>query len=152
MSAADGKLLWSFPWKFNVAVAPSPLAIGDDRVFMTSLYNADSVMIRVKREGERVHGREGVQPAVDRVELGGPHADPVTRITCSRSARSSGGCSPASTWTASRSGRVEGKASFGLGSFLLADGMFFVLEGETGMLRLIEANTTEYKELARPRC
>ena len=45
-----------------------------------------------------------------------------------------------------REGRVR------LGSFLLADGMFFVLEGDTGMLRLIEASTTEYKELARPRC
>jgi outer membrane protein assembly factor BamB len=43
----------------------------------------------------------------------------------------------------------DGKASFGLGSFLLADGMFFILEGKTGMLRLVEANTTEYKELAR---
>ena len=43
----------------------------------------------------------------------------------------------------------DGKASFGLGSFLLADGMFFVLEGDTGMLRLIEASTTEYKELAK---
>ena len=42
----------------------------------------------------------------------------------------------------------DGKASFDLGSFLLADGMFFVLEGKTGMLRLIEANTTAYKELA----
>jgi outer membrane protein assembly factor BamB len=26
--------------------------------------------------------------------------------------------------------------------------MFFVLEGDTGMLRLIDANTTGYKELA----
>ena len=25
--------------------------------------------------------------------------------------------------------------------------MFFILEGKTGMLRLIEASTTEYKEL-----
>ena len=33
----------------------------------------------------------------------------------------------------------EGKASFGLGSFLLADGMFFVLDGDTGKLHLIEA-------------
>ena len=40
------------------------------------------------------------------------------------------------------------KASFGLGSYLLADGMFYVLEGKTGILRLLEANTTEYKELA----
>jgi outer membrane protein assembly factor BamB len=43
----------------------------------------------------------------------------------------------------------DGKAAFGLGSFLLADGMFFVLEGDTGMLQLIEANTTEYKGLAQ---
>jgi len=42
----------------------------------------------------------------------------------------------------------EGNATFGLGSYLLADGMFFVLEGDTGMLRLIEASTTGYKELA----
>jgi outer membrane protein assembly factor BamB len=42
----------------------------------------------------------------------------------------------------------EGKASFGLGSFMLADGMFFVLDGDSGKLRLIEANTTGYRELA----
>ena len=42
----------------------------------------------------------------------------------------------------------DGQASFGLGSFILADGMFFILEGKTGMLRLVEANTKEYKELA----
>lgn len=41
----------------------------------------------------------------------------------------------------------KGKSSFGLGSFLLADGMFFILEGKTGLLRLIEANTKEYREL-----
>ena len=43
----------------------------------------------------------------------------------------------------------EGKATFGLGSYLLADGMFFILDGDTGMLRLVEASTTEYKELDR---
>jgi outer membrane protein assembly factor BamB len=42
----------------------------------------------------------------------------------------------------------EGKASFGLGSFLLADGMFFVLDGDTGKLRLLEATTKGYNELA----
>ena len=42
----------------------------------------------------------------------------------------------------------EGKASFELGSFLLADGMFLILEGKTGVLRLVEASTAAYKELA----
>jgi outer membrane protein assembly factor BamB len=40
------------------------------------------------------------------------------------------------------------KAAFELGSFILADGMFLILEGQTGMLRLLEASATEYKELA----
>jgi hypothetical protein len=41
------------------------------------------------------------------------------------------------------------QAFFGLGGYILADGMFFILEGKTGTLRLLEANTTEYRELAR---
>jgi hypothetical protein len=40
------------------------------------------------------------------------------------------------------------RRTFGLGGFLLADGMFFVVDGDSGMLRLIEASTTGYKELA----
>ena len=43
---------------------------------------------------------------------------------------------------------VGGLAGCGLGSYLLADGMFFVLDGDTGNLHLLEASTTEYKELA----
>ena len=45
-------------------------------------------------------------------------------------------------------GNREQARTFGLGGFLLADGMFFIVDGWTGMLRLVEANTKEYKELA----
>jgi outer membrane protein assembly factor BamB len=31
---------------------------------------------------------------------------------------------------------------------MMADGMFFVLDGDTGKLRLLEATTTGYNELA----
>ena len=46
------------------------------------------------------------------------------------------------------SGDPAAARTFDLGGFLLADGMFFVVDGKSGMLRLIEANTTGYKELA----
>ena len=46
------------------------------------------------------------------------------------------------------SGDPGGSRTFDLGGFLLADGMFLVVDGKSGMLRLIEASTTEYKELA----
>ena len=47
-----------------------------------------------------------------------------------------------------QTGQVTAIGFFG-DEILLADGMFFVLEGKTGMLRLIEANTTGYKELGK---
>jgi hypothetical protein len=31
VAAKDGKLLWEFPRKFNVAVAPSPIAVDEER-------------------------------------------------------------------------------------------------------------------------
>ena len=46
------------------------------------------------------------------------------------------------------SGDAAATRTFGLGGFMLADGMFFMLDGDSGMLRLIEASTTGYKELA----
>jgi outer membrane protein assembly factor BamB len=46
------------------------------------------------------------------------------------------------------SGDAAATKPFELGGFLLADGMFFVLDGKSGMLRLLEANTTQYTELA----
>jgi outer membrane protein assembly factor BamB len=45
------------------------------------------------------------------------------------------------------SGDPGGTRTFDLGGFLLADGMFFILDGKTGRLNLIEASTKEYKEL-----
>lgn len=147
VSAADGKLLWEYPRKFNVAVAPSPIAVDNERVFMTGSYDAGSVMIRVRNTGgafkpelifdfaknewnSEVHTPivyKGMMFAVGKKKRG--------LFTC---------LSPEGkeVWTS------EGKATFGLGSFFLADGMFFVMDGDSGKLRLIEASTTGYRELA----
>ena len=45
-------------------------------------------------------------------------------------------------------GDAASARTFELGGYTFADGMFFVVDGTSGMLRLIEANTTGYKELA----
>lgn len=147
VDAADGKLLWHFPWKFNVAVAPSPLAIGDGRIFLTSCYDADGVMIRVKRDGDRFAAEkvfmlpanqwnsEVHTPVIHDGHLFGVGKKKRGLFTCLDMKGNA-------VWTS------RGKATFGLGSYLLADGMFFILDGDTGMLRLLEASTTAYKELA----
>jgi len=150
VDASDGKLLWSFPWKFNVAVPVSPLAIGDGRVFLTSCYEAQTVMIRVSRTGNAAAPTFTAEQvfALAENEWNSETHTPILHedhlFAVGKKHRGLFTCldlNGKQAWTS------EGQASFGLGSYILADGMFFILEGNTGMLRLIEANTKEYREL-----
>jgi outer membrane protein assembly factor BamB len=148
VSPKDGKLLWEFNRRFNVVVAPSPIAVDGERVFMTGSYDAGSVMVRVRRSGEVLKAESvwDMQKNEWNSELHTPIVYKGYMFAVGKKKRGLFTClsfDGKEVWTS------EGKASFGLGSFLLADGMFFVLDGDTGMLRLIEASITEYKELAK---
>ena len=145
--AADGKRLWHFPFKFNLSVSPSPLPIDSERVYVTGPYDAGGAMFRVKKAGGGftteqvfVHAPEEWNSEVQTPILFENHMFAVGKkkrglFTCVD-------LNGKQVWDSA------GKASFELGSFILADGMFLILEGKTGMLRLLEANTTAYKELA----
>lgn len=147
VAADDGRLLWSFPWKFNIAVPTSPLPIGDGRIFYTSCYEAETVMLRVAREDSAFRAEK-----VFSLDAGGWNSETHTPIVFAnhlfgvgKKKRGLFTCLDMNgheVWTS------EDRASFDLGSYILADGMFFVLEGKTGVLRLLEASTTEYRELA----
>ena len=49
VAAADGQILWSIPFIAKMAACPSPVSIGDGRVFITSGYEAGSMMIQVEK-------------------------------------------------------------------------------------------------------
>ena len=147
VSAEDGKLLWSFDRKFNVAVAPSPLAVNGELVFMTASYDAGSVMVRVKPNGASFQA-ESVFDMENNEWNSEVHTPIVYKDHFFAVGKKRRGLFTCMSFDGKEVWTSDGKASFGLGSFLLADGMFFVVEGATGMLRLIEASTTEYKELA----
>jgi outer membrane protein assembly factor BamB len=147
VSAKDGKLLWEFGRKFNVAVAPSPIAVDDERVFMTASYDAGSVMVRVKRTGEAFKA-EAVFDLKNNEWNSEVHTPIVYKGHLFAVGKKKRGLFTCLSFDGKEVWTSEGKASFGLGSFMLADGMFFVLDGDTGKLRLIEAGTTGYNELA----
>ena len=147
VSAKDGKLLWEFGRKFNVAVAPSPIAVDDERVFMTASYDAGSVMVRVKRTGEAFKA-EAVFDLKNNEWNSEVHTPVVYKGHLFAVGKKKRGLFTCLSFDGKEVWTSEGKASFGLGSFMLADGMFFVLDGDTGKLRLIEASTTGYNELA----
>lgn len=147
VSAEDGKLLWHLPRKFNVAVAPSPLAVDGERVFMSAGYDAGSLMLRVKRNSDEFSAEHVFDLPTEEwnSEVHTPIVHDGHMFAVGKKKRGLFTCldlDGKQVWTSAE------HASFGLGSYLLADGMFFVLEGKTGMLRLIEASTGEYRELA----
>ena len=49
IAASDGKLLWSVPFTARIVAVPSPISIGDGRVFVTSGYEAGSAMYQVDK-------------------------------------------------------------------------------------------------------
>lgn len=147
VEAATGKLLWEHDWRTQVAVAPSPLPIGDGRVLMTSGYKAGSVMVRVARDGESWKTQDLWTLTWEQFEsdchtpvLWKDHlyaVDMQGRLAC-----------------LSLDGRVlwrypdEHKGPFGLGPYLIADGLLYLLE-EDGLLHLVEPDPAAYKELAK---
>ena len=145
--ASDGALLWHHDRKFNVAVAPSPLAIGSDRVFMTSGYEAGSIMLRVGKEGERFTTEALFDWSGDEwnAEVHTPILYENRLLAVGKKKR---GLLTCFDTDGKRLWDSDEQASFELGSFLLADGMLFILEGQTGMLRLLDAKANAYRELA----
>jgi len=147
VAAADGKLLWHFPFKFNVSVSPSPLVIDSELVYVTAAYDSGGVMFRVKRNGEAFTTEEIFvhPPAEWNSEVQTPILFKDHLFAVGKKKRGLFTCldlEGKQVWNS------DGKAYFGLGAFILADGMFYILEGKTGMLRLLEAGTEGYEELA----
>lgn len=147
VAAADGKRLWHFPFKFNLTVPPSPLVVDAERVYVTGPYDSGGAMFRVTRTGTGFAAEKVfVHAAGDwNSEVQTPIVFQRHLFAVGKKQRGLFTCLDADgrpVWTSA------GRASFELGSFMLADGMFLILEGKTGTLRLVEATTREYKELA----
>ncbi len=148
VNAADGKVLWRHARKFNVAVAPSPLPIAPDRVFMTSGYDAGTTMIRVHQDGDAFRTDSLFELTAEQwnAEVHTPILFRDKLFAVGRKEKGLFTCLELDGRTVWTSG---GQASFDLGSFLLADGVFFILDGRTGLLRLVAAETGGYRELDR---
>lgn len=154
IDASDGKMLWSIPFTARMVAVPSPVSIGDGRIFVTSGYEAGSTMYKVEKGASGFSARklfsltssqfnsEAHTPILFQNHLFGVGSKTKGRFTCLSLDGKNVWQSPVV------SGNSQESRTFNLGGFLLADGLFFILDGNTGMLRLVEANTSAYKELA----
>jgi len=154
IAAADGALLWSIPFAAKMAACPSPLSIGDGRVFITSGYEAGSMMIKVEKgaAGFTATKLYDLTASQFNSEVHTPilYKNLLFAVGSKTRGRFTAlGLDGKVVWQSPVvSGDAAASRTFELGAFLLADGMFFALDGKTGMLRLIEASTAQYRELA----
>ncbi len=148
----EGKLLWeSTVWNHSV-VAPSPVVLPDGKVFLTAGYGAGSMMLQVKRSGNKFETeilREylpkdglaceqqtpvvwdgyllGILPkdaGANRNQLICVNPGDVTKIV----------------WSSGKTTR------FGLGPYIIADNKMFILSDE-GTLTMIKPDTKSYQQL-----
>jgi len=142
VSARDGKLLWETEeWKVSTATVPTPVPIGDGRVFLCGGYEAGAAMLQMSGSGVKVLYR---LPAKDFGSdqqtpiLYGDHLYGVTpdrRLTCIR-------LDGKTVW---KSGPTT---NFGLGPYIIADGKIYVID-DKGTLTVAEASPKAYNPLTQ---
>jgi outer membrane protein assembly factor BamB len=146
VSASDGSILWEFPeWKITIANIPSPLPIGEDKIFLTGGYGAGSAMIQLKEENGKitVHKLYKLTPEI----FGAAQHTPVFYKNHIFGIRADGQFVCITTegkpvWASTP------KNQFGLGPFLLAGDYFYALS-ESGKLSLISADPSAFNLLAQ---
>jgi len=147
VAAEDGRILWTDrDWVIKLATVPSPVVVGDDRIFLSGGYNSGALMLRLKGESDGIqieelfrleHTRFGANqqtPILYRNHIYG--VIPTGELACLDLEGNR-------LWTSGAANR------FGLGPILLADGLLFVLNDHNGTLHLVEAQPRGYNELAR---
>ncbi len=146
VSAKTGEILWeTADWKISIATVPSPLILSDGRIFLSGGYNAGSLMLGLKK----VDGKFQAQPQF-RLEpeiFGATQQSPILLQDHIFGVRPDGKfvcLTPQGkvVWTS------EPGQQFGLGPFMAADGIFFAVN-DSGLLRMIAADTTRYRLLAQ---
>ncbi|HWI59645.1 MAG TPA: PQQ-binding-like beta-propeller repeat protein, partial [Bacillota bacterium] len=146
VSAKTGAILWeTADWKISIANVPSPLVLDGGRLFCSGGYNAGSAMLQLKKEGDRfavqtafklapeIFGATQHSPALYDNHIYGVRPD--GRFACLS-------LDGKTVWAS------DASQQFGLGPFLLADGIIFAMN-DSGLLRLIEATPEKYKLLGQ---
>jgi outer membrane protein assembly factor BamB len=148
MDPKNGSQLWIYEgWSCQIPI-PNVTEIGDGRLFVTGGYRAGSAMIKVERKGDSYAVTE-----VYKTDDFGTHVHPAILYKgylyahCTTNTRRDG------MVCMSVDGDVKWKTGrspvFDKGGFILADGLILSLDGQQGILYLIEPDPAAYKELAR---
>jgi len=146
VSVEDGTLLWEMTdWQIRIANVPTPVPVGDGRLFLSGGYNAGAMMVKLSQEGDAI--KPAVAYRLEPEVFGSPQHTPIfyqghlfgvrpdEQLVCLDLEGNI-------VWT---SGSTH---KFGLGPYTIINGLIYVMD-DHGLLTVAEATTTGYAQLAQ---
>jgi outer membrane protein assembly factor BamB len=152
VDAATGKLLWRIvTWRNYKIPIPLPVSIGDDRLFFTGGYGIGCFSLAVKKDGDHWEADYGFRnnnvashihtPILYKGSLYCPSLCP--HFVLNRNGLVCLDLAGNIRW------QTGPDLLFHDGAMLLADGMIYQIDGDTGELYLIEATPAAFRQLAK---
>ena len=146
VAAEDGKVLWeTSEWKIQIATVPTPIVVGEGRMFLAGGYGAGSMMLQLQRGGEGITTKSLFR--VPPETFGSAQQTPVFYNGYIYGVKPKG-----ELVCLDLQGKVEwtsgAKERFGLGPYMIADGAIFVMDDD-GLLTMAEATPEAYRRIAR---
>jgi outer membrane protein assembly factor BamB len=148
VDAQSGRPLWEYAgFSKSGNHIPSPLAVGDGRIFMTGGYGEGCAMVKVERQGQEwkctelykknTMGSKCAQALLWNGHIYGNSADVGGGLRCLT-------LEGEVVWDS----KTTGTPSFGLGNLIIADGLVYTFN-DGGELYMVEATPDGYKQLAK---
>jgi outer membrane protein assembly factor BamB len=146
-----GQLLWEIPWSASV-IAPSPVLLSDNRIFIAAGYGAGSLMVQVDKTADGFAARELMRNG-PKDWLSSEQQTPILfeGLLYGIMPKDGGALKQQLVCFDTNGGLVwsSGKTHrFGLGPYILADNKMYVLDDD-GTLTMLALSKSEYKQLAQ---
>ncbi len=148
VSAQDGAVLWEFrEWQIKIANVPTPVPVGEGRLFLSGGYNAGAMMLKLSQEGDRIRAAAEFKLPPD--VFGSAQHTPILYEEHLYGVRPDGQltCLDLAGKVCWSSGSTH---KFGLGPYTIVNGLIYVMDDE-GELTLVEASPSGYTQLAQAR-
>jgi outer membrane protein assembly factor BamB len=146
VDAKNGTLLWdTTDWKISIATVPSPIVVGEGKLFFSGGYNAGSLMLQLEERAGAIVPKTlfRLTPEV----FGATQHSPVFRDGQIYGIRANG-----HFVSLTPDGKVKWSsgtaAQFGLGPFLIVGGVIYAMN-DTGTLSLLEYSPEKFNLLAK---
>ncbi len=142
VSAEDGEILWEFPdWQIRIANIPSPVDVGNGRIFLSGGYKAGSMMLQLEEENETI--KPNTLFKLEPKQFGSPQHTPLLYKDHIYGVRPNGelvclDLEGNEIWTSSSAHK------FGLGPYMIAEPYIFVMD-DNGFLGRVKATHEEFR-------